>query len=508
MRAVLLVAQREFRQIVSTRGFWLMLLIVPLALAVSGFASSRLAPERTSAYSIVDETGQIAPRIEAELEQDYQRQSLRRLSAYVERWNLAQVAPQAPWARAGAWLTDSEVARFTADGGADAALRKLRPHIPKEAPAFEVPERYYVKVSPPAAVPLDKGAEVFGQAMAAPLQDDAVTPAGKYPYALAVHIPRDFGAPGATAHIWTSGRMSDGLIAPISDVLTAAMRERLLARNGVTTGVAQEYETMRAPITISEPPAGQGRSVIVTRSLIPIALVYLLLITTFTTGSMMLQGLVEERSNKLIESVLACVRPAALMHGKLVGLGAVGLCIIFVWVGCAVGAAYWSAGAMADVLRPSLEAMDNPWLFLAMIFYFLAGYVILSMVFLAIGSLSDSMQDAQGYLTPVLMMVMLPVIFLMQAALRDPDGLFVHILSWIPLYTPFAMLARLGAGVSLVEILGTCALVVAFIALELVFLGRLFRASLLSAGKPGWRELIAKLGAKTPARAEDGASGR
>ena len=128
-----------------------------------------------------------------------------------------------------------------------------------------------------------------------------------------------------------------------------------------------------------------------------------------------------------------------------------------------------------------------------MIFYFLSGYIVLSMVFLAIGSVSDSMQDAQAYLTPVIMLVMIPVIILMQAALRSPDEFIVHLLSWIPLYTPFAMLARLGTGVSRAEILGTSALLVVFMALELMVLGRIFRASLLSAGKPGWRELLAKV---------------
>ena len=133
------------------------------------------------------------------------------------------------------------------------------------------------------------------------------------------------------------------------------------------------------------------------------------------------------------------------------------------------------------------------WIVVAMIFYFLSGYLILSMVFLAIGSLSDSMQDAQSYLMPVLLGVMLPVFIMMQASLTDSDSLLTQILSWVPLYTPFAMLARLATGVSLVEVAGTSVLLVGFIALELLFLGRLFQASVLGAGKPSWREVFAML---------------
>jgi len=372
-------------------------------------------------------------------------------------------------------------------------VKRLAPHLAKGTPAFDIPHPLFVRVPPPAGVPLVQGAEAFGKAIEKPLQNDVVTPKGKLPYALAVYIPENYGRAGGVARIWTSGRPDYGLLGEVHESLSAALRRQALERNGVSPAAAAQIETLRAPIAVSEPPPGQGRSVIATRSIIPIALVYLLLITAVTTGSMMLQGLVEERSNKLIESVLACIKPDALMQGKLLGLGVVGLVIILVWAGCAVGAAYSFAGVMADVLRPSLEALDNPWIVLAMIFYFLSGYIVLSMVFLAIGSVSDSMQDAQAYLTPVIMLVMIPVVILMQAALRSPDELIVQVLSWIPFYTPFAMLARLGTGVSLPEIIGTSALLVLFMALELIVLGRLFRASLLSAGKPGWREIVRKV---------------
>jgi ABC-2 type transport system permease protein len=500
MRAVLLVAAREIRQVMATRGFWVMLLVVPLALAASGFASSKLAPERSSAYIIVDRTGRFAADLERGLDLGYQQRTLRDLSTYVDRWKLGAVDPQAPWANRKSWLSECEVRRFADAGGAEAAVKRLAPNLPKGAPAFDVPKPLFVRAAPPAGVPIDRGAEAFGQAIAKPLQNDVVTPKGKLPYALAVYIPENYGQPGAVARIWTSGRPDFGLLDDVRGGLGAALRRLALERSGIAPERAVQLDSLRAPVAVSEPPPGQGRSVIATRSIIPIALVYLLLITAITTGSMMLQGLVEERSNKLIESVLACIKPDALMQGKLLGLGVVGMVIILVWAGCAVGAAYSFAGVLADVLRPSLEALDNPWIVVAMIFYFLSGYIVLSMVFLAIGSVSDSMQDAQAYLTPVIMLVMIPVVILMQAALRSPDEFIVQLLSWIPLYTPFAMLARLGTGVSLAEIVGTSALLVVFMAVELMILGRVFRSSLLSAGKPGWRELVRKVRFSTEER--------
>ena len=378
MKAVLLVAAREIRQVIGTRGFWVMLLVVPLAIAASGFASSKLAPERSSAYVIVDRTGRFAPDLERRLDLGYQQRTLRDLAAYVDRWKLGSVDPMAPWANRQSWLSESEVRRFADAGGAAAAVKRLAPRLPKGAPAFEVPDPLFVKAPPPAGVPLDQGAEAFGKAIEKPLQNDVVTPKGKLPYALAIYIPDNFGQPGGLARIWTSGRPDYGLLDEVREDLSTALRRQALERSGVAPAAVAQIETLRAPVAVSEPPPGQGRSVIATRSIIPIALVYLLLITAVTTGSMMLQGLVEERSNKLIESVLACIKPDALMQGKLLGLGVVGMVIILVWAGCAVGAAYSFAGVMADVLRPSLEALDNPWIVVAMIFYFLSGYVVLS----------------------------------------------------------------------------------------------------------------------------------
>ena len=264
--------------------------------------------------------------------------------------------------------------------------------------------------------------------------------------------------------------------------------------------MASGIGALQAPVSVIEPPPGGGRNLVATRSIVPIGLVYLLLITAVTTGSLMLQGVVEERSNKLVESVLACVKPDTLMQGKLLGLGAVGLVIVLVWAGTGLVAALYFEGFAADVLRPSLEALDDPLLITAMIIYFLGGYIVLAMLFLAIGAISESMQDAQSYLTPVIFLIMIPVLVVMQAALKGPNEPVAVILSWIPLYTPFAMLARMGSGVATWEIIGTIAVLAAFIWLELKLLGNLFRASLLNDGKPTWKRIVSWVKSPTAGR--------
>jgi ABC-2 type transport system permease protein len=284
--------------------------------------------------------------------------------------------------------------------------------------------------------------------------------------------------------LWTNGRGGNSLIDLIQQERTHQLRMTLLAANGVSPAAAARIENLEAPVAVTGPPQGGGRSQMMVRSIVPLALVYLLLTAALITGGMMLQGVIEERSNRLLEAVLACVEPRELMVGKLIGLGAVGLTIVAFWIGCALLAAFSVEGVVADYLRPSLAALSEPWMIPVLAFYFFSGYLMLAMIYLTIGSLSNSMQDAQAYLMPVTMSIIVPVFMMMSGVIRNPSGWLPSVMSWIPIYTPFAMLARLGSGVSAAEILGTGLLLVVFVTLELMLLGRVFRASLLNTGQP------------------------
>jgi len=401
------------------------------------------------------------------------------LSSYAARFG------QGPAAHAPvrAWFSDAEVEAFEASGGAPAALRALSGRLKPDAPKFEAPEAHFVRIPPPADVPLASGPDRFGAALQAHLQGEVATPEGKRPLTLAVWVPPDYASSGETVRMWSNRPVNRELVDMVRGELARTQRLAALRAAGVPPAEAQRIDELVPRVDLAEPAAGSGHETVILRSAVPLALVYLLLVSAMTTGSMMLQGVIEERSNKLIESVLACIRPDELMLGKLLGLGGVGLTIVAVWAGCAVAAALAAHGAIADLLRPSLQSFDQPWMIPALIFYFVSSYLVISTVFLAIGSMSESMQDAQGYLMPVLMTIMMPVVLMIDVAVLNPNAPAARIMTWIPIYTPFAMLARLGGGVPIAEAVGSGVLLVAFIWLELLLLGRIFRASVLSTGQ-------------------------
>ncbi len=118
-----------------------------------------------------------------------------------------------------------------------------------------------------------------------------------------------------------------------------------------------------------------------------------------------------------------------------------------------------------------------------MFFYFLAGFLTIGMIFLAVALVPDSMQEAQAYLMPVSMLIAAPSVALASVISRDPNGLVPRIVAWIPIYTPVVMLARLQSGVSSLDLFGTAAVLVLFGVVELLVLARLFESNLIQTGR-------------------------
>lgn len=481
MSAALTVARREYGQIAKTRAFRLTLVLVPLMIVLMLAITTLIRPPEGEAFMVLDRTGRVGPAIAHRIEMEYQRGVL---TSY-RTWQAKAAGGEAAGSQ---WVSDAEAEAFFAGGGADKLIAEAakRPPPPGRA-AFDPPKRRFLEVKPPAA---DSPA-AFQRAIAGQLRDGAVTKIGKRPLALALYVPADLG-PASPAQAWTNGRPNPFLINMVQGELTRLQRAETLARAGLDPVVVRQLLTP-APLQVS----GSGRAQRerqALRSIVPSAMGYVLLITLMITGQMMLQGIIEERSNKLLESVLACIRPEELLHGKLIGICGIGLTIILVWGGFAAVGLTFAPPQVTEVARTALSSIDRPMMFLAIPFYYLTGYIVLSMLFLAVGVISESMQDAQAYLTPLIMALVLPYALLLTSSTFDPHALAPRIMSWIPLYTPFAMLTRMSGEIPVWEFVATGVLLIAFAWLEWVMVGRLFRRSLLRTGQPKLMEALKLMG--------------
>ena len=492
MNNILIVAGREFRQILGMRSFWLTLLIIPIAFAIGPLAQRFLDDDEPARVMIIDRTGgSEATAIAARLRLDHERDVLTQLSRYVQRHHLEKADPTAPWSQHDRWYSDADVQGFAKSGGLRTAEARLKPMTPKGVPAFDPPKADYELVPVPANL------TAVSEAALPEALKPVLKPADKQGKAVdyVLLVPADFGS-SPLVRLWANRQPSQSFVALVQDVLTRDLRSRFLGAQGVSPAAAEAASTIAPAVAISTPPPGGGaREAMLIRSILPLAAAYLLMMSLMLSGSWMLQRTVEERSNKLLETVLACVSPEELMYGKLLGTVGVGIFMIAVWIGCGLFAAYATQGAIADMIRPALDPLSSAGTILAMIYFFVVGYVTISVFFLAIGAMSDSMRDAQGYLMPVIMLILLPITILMQAVLAGgTGGVLMEVLTWVPIWTPFAVLARLGLGIPTWEVIATGTILAAFTAIELVMLGRLFRESLLAQGqRPSLAEVAARI---------------
>lgn len=487
---VLLVAKREMLQILKLKSFWLTLLILPGALALGPLLGDALEDNEPTRVAVVDLSGgSAAQALAARFDYDETQYLLRELSRYVQRHELQDANRDAPWAEHGRWYTPEDVAAFEASGGIDAALRMIEAIRPDGVPQFEIPARDYRFIAPPTELMSVRG-EAFDQAARGLFADDR----GDANPEIVVLIPETYPA-DFDIGVYSANQAPASFVGKMQEVLTADLRMRMLAESGITGERAALVQSIAPTIAVDTPPPGGGaRETLLVRSIVPMALAYILMMSLMLSGSWMLQGSVEERSNKLLESLLACISPEELMYGKLLGGLSVGLMMISVWAGCAGVAAFATQGSIADLIRPALEPISSPGIIAAIIFFFVAGYIGISAIFVAIGAMVDSMSEAQGYMMPVLLLVLLPITFLLQAIIAGNDGPIVQVLTWVPLWTPFAVLARLGLGIETWELVGAGIVLATAIAAELVLIGRLFRASLLATGqKPTLAKVLRSL---------------
>jgi ABC-2 type transport system permease protein len=485
MNGMMLVARREYRQHLRTRGFWIGLLLVPLVIIASTIVPSLLsqADQPNDALLIHDPSGRFQAAIERNLEREYQRAQLRRISIYAEQYNVHP--PDAPidWARHSLSYNNAETDAFVAAGGVDAALALLQPWLPAYAAPFEKVRRPLLLVPFPPSIVASQSEAALDGVLPTYIKGEPMIDAadGKRRVIGAFVLPVGEES-GQTWPIWTNGAVG-GTIQVIADAVNTVLHEDAMATARLDEAM---QAALRAAITvpvIHSPPRGTTAWTDTARQLIPVGSAWLLWMTIIMVSNVLLSGLIEERSNKLIESLLAIVTPGQLMTGKLLGVAAIGFTIATTWTIFAVAAVELAPPSATLVLRPAMEPYMSAAAIASLSFYFVTGYLAVATLFLVIGSMCDSMHDAQAYMMPLILLLLAPLL-LLRPALLNPHGLLPVTMSWVPIYTPFVMLSRLGTGVSLTELAANSVFLLAFVIAEVAIAARLFRATLLHAGQP------------------------
>ena len=208
----------------------------------------------------------------------------------------------------------------------------------------------------------------------------------------------------------------------------------------------------------------------------------LLLTSIFTSSAYLLQGMAEEKENRVLEMVISSISPNELMWGKLIGLGAAGLLQMTVWV----------VMSLVAVIIMAIQFVVAPAAFAVCFVYFLLGYLLYGSLMLGFGSLGTNLRESQQ-MASVWSFIGASPALIMIALFEAPQGTLARVFSYVPFTAPTTMMFRYVVdpkGTPVYDIVASMALLVASTWFAIRVSARLYRAGLLLYGKrPGIREI-------------------
>jgi ABC-2 type transport system permease protein len=249
---------------------------------------------------------------------------------------------------------------------------------------------------------------------------------------------------------------------------------------------------------------------------------FILYMSAFLYGSQVMNGVIEEKSNRIIEVMISSVRPFQLMMGKIIGVGLVGITQFLLWGVLTFAASSATTALMSGKMEAKVQAMQksgvgkeevekmkkeisnkNPLseisqtvenislakLIICFLLFYIGGYLIYSSLFAAVGSAVENSTEAQQFLLPVTIPILVSF-FLGQAIIQDPDSNLAFWASMFPLTSPIDMMVRLPFGVPNWQIALSFSLLVLGFMGTTWLAGKIYRVGILMYGKkPSWKEI-------------------
>jgi ABC-2 type transport system permease protein len=257
--------------------------------------------------------------------------------------------------------------------------------------------------------------------------------------------------PGETARECTVDYFT---IDPASDGLPRALRRTLndvIIREQLLPLVGDEellLSTLRGvdlrTHAVTEEGGELATAAHVARSYAPMGFTYLLWIAVLSMSSHLMTSTLEEKASRIIEVLLSSVSPFEFMMGKLVGLAGAGLTMIGIWI--VTGSIGLSAIPNQTVMQVA-AGIASAFSLLTIIWFcvfFLLGFLFFSAIFVGLGSVCNTLREAQSLIQPIMFVLIVPLL-LMVYVTKNPDHIVAVIASFFPPFTPFVIMNRIPA---------------------------------------------------------------
>lgn len=259
-----------------------------------------------------------------------------------------------------------------------------------------------------------------------------------------------------------SGSGGIQLLNSIQSDMREVIREERLQRAEVSEDIQNIFETsvsLNSRRLTAEGEEEEDDTAFFT--IVGMAMGFIIFFAIFGYGGYIMRGVIEEKTNRIVEVITSSVKPIELLSGKMAGVGALAITQFAIWLVALFGLTSIAgpiAATMMSDQSAQMEAMGAPQqaevpafldipaietsLIIYFIIFFILGYILYSSLFAAIGSAADSETDTQQLMMPVTIPIMLAY-FIMFHAWRSPDSMLSVISSLVPFFSPIVMITRI-----------------------------------------------------------------
>ena len=319
-------------------------------------------------------------------------------------------------------------------------------------------------------------------------------------------IPRDVDSTGVV-NIFSEGTITPALVSSVRNVLSDTIETAHLTAMGIPN-IQEMVDKAHVDVDVRSIKWSEAGGEQESSTSVAMGLGLMLSIFTYMFvlmyGAMIMNSVIEEKTNRIVEVVVSSCRPFQLMLGKIIGVGLVGLTQMAIWiallaiVGTIAGSAFGlnsmaspdaiaAAGAAANAegmdgfMREVMSINFMP-IIVNFILYFIGGYMLYSALFAGLGSAVDQASDSSQFTTPVIL-IMLIAFYAGMACMENPSGPTAVWCSIIPFTSPVVMMIRLPFGVPFWQLVLSLALLFGTALFITWLAARIYRRGILHYGK-------------------------
>lgn len=317
--------------------------------------------------------------------------------------------------------------------------------------------------------------------------------------------------------LFTKVNPSPSDIGALEAIMQTQIQEQKMIRLNIGKSTLDSLKTNVSIQSINLSASGEEKSMN-TKVLFGVGMAggILIYIFIFVYGAQIMQGVIEEKTSKVVEVIISSVKPFQLMMGKILGLASVGLLQFLIWIVLITTLSNLVMGYFGfdmpqkdaiEQMGHSMEAADNPEFLDVMqtlgeipvvsmvfifLFFFLGGYLMYGALFAAVGSAVDSPAEVQQFIFPITIPMLVSYFALFTFILDDPHGTISIWLSIIPFTSPIAMMGRVGFGVPPEQMLASMVSLIAGFVLTTWMAARIYRVGILMHGTKVSYKVLAK----------------